>query len=186
MADGRSSGGAVRGLRGNPAQQLAGGVVVLLLAIVLFAGSRLVAATQNHSYDKGATPSATYHLTVGKTYQLSSPTGDADLKSAGVLDNLVCVTTNSAGVQTPLTSVATLDDERDLRMFATFQAAATGDFAVTCTGISRVFVDDADDSAFDWAALLMLLAIAAAVVGVIGIASGVYNREPAEPVDVDA
>ena len=185
MADGQFSGDPARGLRHNPAQQLAGGIVVLLLAVVLFAGSRVVASVQNHSYDTGATPAATYHLTVGKTYQLSSPTGDADLKSAGVLDNLVCVTTNAAGVQTPLSSVATLDDERDLRMFATFQAADTGDFAVTCTGITQVFVDDADDSAFDWAALLVLLTVVAAVVGVIGVVSGVYGRQPARPESVD-
>jgi hypothetical protein len=160
--------------RFNAGPRLASGVGLLLLAIVVFAGSRLVAASQRHAYDPGATPPSTYHLTAGKTYQLSSSKSVAQLKKAGVLGNLSCAATSDGTGQQPVTVLSTMDDDRDLHMFATAKVASTGDLHVSCSAISDVFIDDADNAAPDLSAILSLLATGLGLLGVIAAASGGY------------
>jgi hypothetical protein len=161
----------------RPSARLGVGVVVLLLGLVVFGGSRVVAAGERHAYDKGAVPPATYHLTAGKDYQLSAPGGVAALTKAGLLatgDALNCRATDSAGVETRLSIQSTKDDERSLTQFATFEATKTGSVHVSCAGLTRVFVDDADDAGSDVAGGLMVLSIVLAFIGVAAIASGGY------------
>ncbi|MEO7262884.1 MAG: hypothetical protein ABI047_16760 [Jatrophihabitantaceae bacterium] len=153
---------------------LAAGAVLLLLALVLFAGSRVVAAGQRHAYDPGAAPPPSYHLTAGETYQLSSARSVAELKQAGLLSNLACFLTSGAGVQIPLALASITDDDRNLHVFATMLAPTTGEVQLSCAGIGAVFVDDADDAGPDRSALLVLLAIAAGLLGVIATCSGGY------------
>lgn len=155
--------------------RLATGILLLLITVVLFAGSRLVAGTQQHSYDPGATPPASYRLVAGKTYQLSSPTGVAALQKAGKLTRLQCYWSTDGQLMNPLTIVDTLTDERDLQTFGTFTAPETGPFQITCNGINKVFVDDAGNSGADTAALLMLMTIALGVLAVAATVSGAYE-----------
>jgi hypothetical protein len=155
--------------------RLAIGVLLLLITIVLFAGSRLVASSQQHSYDPGATPPASYRLIAGRTYQLSSPTGVAALQKAGRLTRLECYWSTDGQLLNPLTIVETLTDERDLQTFGTFTAPGTGPFQITCNGIDKVFVDDASNSGADTSALLMLMTIALGVLGVAATVSGAYE-----------
>ncbi|HEY0166080.1 MAG TPA: hypothetical protein VGB75_03465 [Jatrophihabitans sp.] len=161
---------------GRGGASLAAGVVLLLLAVLLFAGSRVVAAGQRHAYDPAATPPQTYQLTAGQTYQLSSARSVAELKQAGVLPNLACFIASGAGAPAPLTLASTTDDDRNLHVFATMVAPATGPARLSCTGIAAVFVDDADDAEPDRSALLVLLSIAAGLLGVIATCSGGYAR----------
>ncbi|MDQ1721562.1 MAG: hypothetical protein QOI26_1296 [Pseudonocardiales bacterium] len=168
------SGGASRRERGG--KSLAVGVVLMLLAVVLFGGSRVVAAGQRHAYDPGASPLPAYHLTAGKTYQLSSARSVAELKKAGLLSDLACYVTSGTGEQTPLALATTVDDDRNLHVFATMVAQVTSDVHPSCTGIPEVFIDDADNAAPDRSALLMLLSIAAGLLGVILTCSGGYSR----------
>jgi hypothetical protein len=156
--------------------KLAAGAVLLVLALVLFASSRVVAAGQRHAYDPAASPPPAYHLTAGKTYQLSSARSVAELKKAGLLAELACSSLSETGEQVPLTLVSTADDDRNLHVFATMVPAATGEVRVSCTGIPDVFIDDADDAAGDRSALLVLLSIAAGLLGVIAACSGGYGR----------
>lgn len=155
---------------------LVAGTVLVLLALVLFAGSRVVAAGQRHAYDPAANPPPAYHLTAGKTYQLSSAQSVAELKRAGLLTGLDCVATSADGVQTPVTPVSTAEDDRNLHLFATMVAPGTGEFHLSCAGISDVYIDDADNAAPDRSALLVLLSIAAGLLGVIAACSGGYAR----------
>lgn len=155
---------------------LAAGAVLLLLALLLFAGSRVVAAGQRHAYDPAANPPPTYHLTAGQTYQLSSARSVAELKEAGVLPNLACFIASGAGTPAPLALASTTEDDRNLHVFATMAAPATGPARLSCTGIAEVFVDDADDAEPDRSALLVLLSIAAGLLGVIATCSGGYAR----------
>jgi len=156
--------------------QLATGAVLLILALLLFAGSRVIAAGQRHAYDPAANPPPAYHLSAGKTYQLSSTRSVAELKKAGLLADLACFTTSSTGVQTPVTLSTTADDDRNLHLFATMVAPSTDEYHLSCTGIPDVFVDDADNAAPDRSALLVLLSIVAGLLGVIAVCSGGYAR----------
>jgi hypothetical protein len=181
LADGAASTepGAQPGNRQPPDRSgagLAAGAVLLVLAVVLFGGSRVVAAGQRHAYDPAANPPPAYHLTAGKTYQLSSARSVAELKKAGVLDNPACFVTSNTGEQAPVTLASTADDDRNLHLFATMVAPSTGDVHLSCTGIPEVFVDDADNAAPDRSALLVLLSIVAGLLGVIAACSGGYAR----------
>jgi hypothetical protein len=166
--------------RDRSGASLAAGVVLLLLALVLFAGSRVVAAGQQHAYDPSATPPPSYHVTAGKTYQLSSTRSVAELKKAGPLGNVTCLLTSSTGEQTPVTPATTADDDRNLHLFATMVAPYTGEVRLSCTGIAQVYLDDADNAAPDRSAPLVLLSIVAGLLGVIGACSGGYGygRQP--------
>jgi hypothetical protein len=162
--------------RGRGGASLAAGAALLLLAMLLFAGSRVVAAGQQHAYDPGATPPSAYHLTAGETYQLSSAQPVAELKQAGVLSNLACFITSGSGAPAPLGLTSTTDDDRNLHSFATMVAPTTGAARLSCTGIAEVFVDDADNAKPDRSGLLVLLSIAAGLLGVIAACSGGYAR----------
>jgi hypothetical protein len=158
--------------------RLLAGAVLLIVALVLFAASRVVAAGQRHAYDPGASPPASYAVTAGTSYQLSAARSVSELKKAGLLGNLACFTTSATGEQTPLTLSSVADDDRNLHLFATFVAPATGSVQVSCTGIPGVFVDDADDAAPDRSAVLVLLSGAIGLLGVIAACSGGYARRP--------
>ncbi|MEO6502415.1 MAG: hypothetical protein ABIQ09_10950 [Jatrophihabitantaceae bacterium] len=162
--------------RARAGTALAAGVALLLLALVLFGGSRVVAAGQRHAYDPAATPPPSYRLTVGQTYQLSSARPVAELKQAGVLPNPGCFLSSGSGAPTPLALASTTDDDRNLHVFATMVAPSTGQFRLSCTGIAEVFVDDADDAEPDLSALLVLLSIGVGLLGVIAACSGGYAR----------
>ncbi len=155
---------------------LAAGVALLLLALVLFAGSRVVAAGQRHAYDPAATPPPSYRLTAGQTYQLSSARPVAELKQAGVLPDLACFISYGSAPPAPLTLASVTDDDRNLHTFATMVAPATGQARLSCTGIAEVFVDDADDAEPDRSALLVLLSMGVGLLGVIAACSGGYAR----------
>ena len=62
--------------------RLAVGVLLILLAVLIYGLSRLLASGQAHSYDAGASPPATVRLIAGKQYQLSSPVGVSTLAQA--------------------------------------------------------------------------------------------------------
>jgi len=166
--------------RGRPlsaAVALGTGIILLLLAVVVFGASRLIANGQRHAYDPGATPPKTYRLTAGKTYQLSSTEGIARLTGRGLLGAGVtpsCFSSTPDGARQPLTIVSTKDDVRVLQVFATFQVPRSGVLAVHCDGISAVFVDDADDSSTDYAALLTMSTTLLGLLGVIAVMSGGY------------
>ena len=162
--------------RDRSGASLAAGAVLLMLALILFAGSRVVAAGQRHAYDPASNPPPAYHVTAGKIYQLSSARSVAELKKAGLLGDLACLRTSATGEQTPVTLASIADDDRNLHLFATMVAPATGEIHLSCSGIAEVFLDDADNAAPDRSALLVLLATVAGLLGVIAACSGGYAR----------
>jgi hypothetical protein len=158
--------------------RLAAGVALILLAVLVYALSRWLAAGQLHSYDPGASPPVTVRLIQGKQYQLSSPTGVATLRKRGVLDNLSCFWSTDGDVQNQLAVQSTMTDDRDLRTFATVVAPSTGRLRISCAGIDKVFVDDAEDSNRDTSAGLVLLSALIGALGVPLAVSGWYRLPP--------
>jgi hypothetical protein len=163
------------GSRRNAIAQLATGIVVGLLAVVVFAGSRFVAANSHHAYDPGARPPPSFAVAAGRTYQLSSAESVQRLTATGVLSNLGC-TWSAVGRddadQLPITS--TLSDDRNLHTFALFAAPVTGSITIRCNGLDRVLVDDAEDSKPDYSALLMLISTGLALAGAVLAVAGGY------------
>ncbi|MGX7679435.1 hypothetical protein ACSMXN_11130 [Jatrophihabitans sp. DSM 45814] len=167
----------------TPAARLAAGVMLAVIAALSLGGARLVSGSQRHAYDRGAVPAPTYHITAGRTYQLSSADGVAKLTKAGVLGSditPVCMASAPDGATRPITISGTRDDPRDLHVFATFTADQTGSFHFACNGVSKVFVDDADDSPADLSAVLVVLASVFGVCGVALAMSGGYGLRRSE------
>lgn len=156
-----------------PVVRLAAGVALLLLAVLLFAGSRVVAAGQQHSYDPGASAAKAYHLTSGETYHLSASVGVAALQKQGVLTSPACTWSADGELQNPL-EVQVTDNDRELRTFASFTAPVTGELQLGCARIAQVFVDDSDGAGRDNSAILLLLTVAVGVAGITSAVSGGY------------
>lgn len=163
------------------------GVVLVLLAITFLGMAKLVMGTQRHAYDPHATPPATYSVTAGRDYQLSSAKGVEALVKSGVVANGAqpnCLAIGEDGVQTPMQLESVRDDARDLHVFANWHSTITDQVHISCSGVPAVFIDDADDSPPDYGAPLTVLAAVLGAVGVVMVASGVYARL-SEPADVE-
>ncbi|HEX4729199.1 MAG TPA: hypothetical protein VH298_15445 [Jatrophihabitans sp.] len=158
--------------------RLATGVVLIMLAVLVYAVSRFLASGQEHSYDAGASPPTTVRLIAGKQYQLSTPVGVSTLRNRGQLDALSCYWSEDGNLQNPLQVQETLSDDRDLHTFATVIAPSTGRQQIGCTGIDKVFVDDAEDSGRDTSAAVVLLSVLVGTVGVPLAVSGWYRLPP--------
>lgn len=151
------------------------GVLLMLVAALVFAGSRYVAGHQHHAYDPGAAPPASFQLTAGKVYQLSSSTPTKDLIDRGTLSTLACSWSADGQLDNQLPVTSTLNDERNRFQFALFAAPVSGAVQLSCSDIPAVFVDDADNASPDWSALLLVLATFLGLVGAILAVSGGYQ-----------
>jgi hypothetical protein len=157
-----------------PRRRLVVGMLLIALALISAALGRGLASSQHHAYDNGAEPLSSYRLTAGITYQLSASGGVAALQSSGLLDSgtepkcfaALSVADGGTGQPVALPLESTRDDSRDLHMFATFVVSRSGNYAVTCEQVAKVFVDDADNSEPGHTAALVLLAAVAGVFGV--------------------
>jgi hypothetical protein len=172
----------------SAATRLLLGILVVLVAMIFFGASRLLAGSQRHAYDPHATPPPTYRLTAGRQYQLSTIGGVRQLTSSGVVatgSNLSCAATADSGQNDPLMIDEVRSDDRDLHVIATFTAQSSGDFHVHCDRIAAVFVDDADQPVRDWsgigvpvAAILALLGVSMAISGAYELAAGRRTGSP--------
>lgn len=158
--------------------RLGAGVLLILLAVLVYGLSRFLASGQSHSYDPGASPPATVRLIAGKQYQLSSPVEVGTLRKRGQLDSLSCYWSTDGNLQNPLQVQETTSDDRDLHTFATVIAPSSGRLQIGCNGIAKVFVDDAEGSGRDVSAVLVLLSVLVGTAGVPLAVSGWYRLPP--------
>jgi hypothetical protein len=158
--------------------RLGTGVLLILLAVLIYGVSRLLASGQTHSYDAGASPPSTVRLIAGKQYQLSSSVAVSTLRKRGQLDALSCYWSSDGNLQNPLQIQQTSSDDRDLHTFATVIAPSSGRLQIGCNGIARVFVDDAEDSGRDISAAVVLLSVLVGTIGVPLAVSGWYRLPP--------
>lgn len=152
------------------------GMVLILLAALLLAGSRVVAGHQSHAYDPDASPPAGgFHVTAGRDYQLSASTPVRELIATNVLATLSCSFSADGIVDNIVPLTSTLTDDRNRHQFALFTAPITGTITVQCHDIPRVFIDDADNTDPDYAAVLMLLSVVAGLAGGVLAVAGGYD-----------
>lgn len=154
--------------------------VSVLIAIVASAGAFLGHRTEHHAYAGGAAPAAV-QVTAGHTYRLSVPGGVSKAERTESISGVACTFTRSgvAGA-VALTTYPEDDTTKATNVIATFIAPVGGRIVITCAGLASVYVDDADDSGFDWATLLLVLASLAALV-FVGTASSLLWTARARP-----
>jgi hypothetical protein len=166
---------------------LAAGTVLVLLGLLAWALSGFAGGRENHSYDANGRPPATVHVTAGHTYWLAVPGGVKRLNSAGVVPSALRCTSTGTGqatVKLAVTAVVSSGslDTKFVNRIASFVADATGRVHVDCAGVGTPYVENADDSGFDWSGLLLVLTVALLVVGVPLLLSGLRRTpRPALP-----
>jgi hypothetical protein len=158
------------------------GVVLLLVAGAAWLARGAVNSSAVHSWTPDATPPRTVQLTAGEAYTLSTPDGIAALADRQGTDQstLRCTAASRSGTPVGLKVTVGQVDRRILHVVGRFQAPFSGPAAISCAGVGRAFVDDADDAAFDTAGLLVVVTVMALFAGGALTLSGVYEfaRQP--------
>lgn len=138
--------------------------VSLLVAVLASAGAFLGHRMEHHAYAEGSAPSSV-HLTAGHTYRISFPGGVERARLREPLAGPSCTYTRPGVAGAAALTIYPEDaTTKATDVIATFVAPVSGRVAITCAGLSGVYVDDADDAGFDWATLLLVLASAALLV----------------------
>jgi hypothetical protein len=156
---------------------------ILIAATVLLAGLYRVAdGTERHSYNAGAIPPSTFELTSGHRYEISVPGGRDALHKRGVSESAAqCSWSQGSGSAGQVLKVTVLStDVRPTHAIATFTAPAGGRVHIDCAGWGAVYVDDADDSGWDYAGLFLLLTTICATLGLALGMSAMYARGSAQ------
>ncbi len=150
--------------------------VALLLAGVLFGGLYRVAdGLEKHSYNTGAVPPQTVRLTSGHRYQISVPGGRKALEKRGVsAATAQCSLSQDGGASTTLTVTTISADVRPTNALASFVSPVSGQVHLDCGPWGAVYVDDADDSGWDFAGLFLLLTAICLTAGVAFGLSALY------------
>lgn len=156
--------------RAATASAAVGLVVGGLLLAALY---RIVSASEHHAYSANPVPTNSAHVTLDKTYLLSTPGGVTRLTKHGVDANTPqCEWSVGGSGSQALTVSAAGGSTKATNVVATFVAPFTGDVHVDCLGWGPMFIDDADDSTADTAGWLLLLATTVLTVGVaLGLAA---------------
>ncbi len=157
--------------------QLWAGILLVVLAVLLWGGRGVLSAGQKHSWDSGATPPATVSLTGGHSYTLSTSGGVVALveRQGSVEPTASCTATDSSGASEELAVATQSDDPRVLHVIGRFTAARDERVSITCEDAGPVFVDDADDAHADRAGTVTLLMIVLFTAGVILSLNGAYR-----------
>jgi hypothetical protein len=168
-------------LPSRPLGLLAG--LLLLLGILFVVLWSIQDGSEHHSFNSGATPPASVHITAGKQYEISTPGGIKRLDDAGIVLGTTQCTYATPGAgntqQLPITVLGA--GTRTVHAVATFIAPATGDFRINCAELPGTYVDDADNGAGDLAGLFVLLATLVLTVGAgLGL-SVLYRRTSNAP-----
>lgn len=161
--------------------------VVLLLAAVLLAGLyRVSDGLEKHSYNTGATPPQTVHVTSGHRYQISRPGGRRALQQHGISPTQAqCSLIPESGGPVALTVTVISTDVRPTNALATFVSPVTGNVRIDCGSWGAVYVDDSDNSGFDYAGLFLVLTAVCLTLGVALGLSALYARSSRDDDDIE-
>jgi hypothetical protein len=164
---------------GGPITRHRGIVAAMLIgATVLLAGLYRVAdGSEHHSYNAGAVPPMTVKLTNGQTYEISAPGGRDALKKRGISTQVAQCSWTQGSSGTRVLKVTPLSqDVRATHAIANFTSPVSGTVHIDCAGWGPVYVDDADDSGWDYAGLFLLLTTICLTAAVALGISALYAR----------
>ena len=152
--------------------------VALLLAAALCGGLyRIADGSEKHSYNSGAQPPATVQLTTGHTYEISVPGGHKALQKRGISTAAALCSLSRDGASPMTLTVTPLSaDVRPTNAVATFVSPLSGRVHLDCGSWGAVYIDDSDDSAWDFSGLFLVLAALFLTAGVALGLSALYAR----------
>jgi hypothetical protein len=166
------------------------GTVLVLAGLAAWALYVKTSGDEPHAYARGGKPPQYVEVKAGETYRIAIRGGVGAEALAGIAPaDLSC--TAAAPGQAPgalnLTDEST--DTKATNDIASFVSAINGRLHVECTGLGPVFVDNAEDAAFDWASFWLVVASLALIVGTALVlsalrAAGGASRRPDQLADV--
>lgn len=119
-----------------------------------------------HAYARGGKPPAYVQVHAGGTYRIAVRGGVATEAQAGIAPaSLHCTATRPGEAPGALRLTYENADTKATDDVASFVAAVTGKLHVECIGLGPVFISNADDAAFDWSGVWLVLASLALAVG---------------------
>jgi hypothetical protein len=152
-------------------------IALIVLAAVFAVLYRVENSSEDHSYNSGATPPLTVHVTLGRQYEISTPGGPKALTARVGAGSLNCNYTAVNGSSTDALDTTRLDDgTRTTHAVGTFIAPVTGSVRIECRALTATFIDDADDVSGDPAGLFLLLCTICLTVGAMLGLSVLYQR----------
>jgi hypothetical protein len=152
-------------------------VALLLAAVLCGALWRVSDGAEHHSYNSGATPPDTVRLSAGHRYEISVPGGRKALQKRGVITTSAqCSVSQNNGLDVALTVTVLSPDVRPTNALGSFIAPVSGRVHVDCGSWGAVFVDDSDDSSWDFAGLWLVLTAIFLTAGVALGLSALYAR----------
>jgi hypothetical protein len=163
------------------------GTLLILAGLVAWALYVKQSNSERHSYARGGAPPSYVQLSAGKTYGIAIRGGVLRELQLGVRPSGLHCTAARPGEAPgalPITSEPAPnpgDDPKTTNQIATFLSGISGPAHVQCQGLTDVYVDNADDAAFDWSGLWLVLASLALAVGLPLALSGL--RRPVRRVD---
>lgn len=138
-------------------------VIVGVACWVLFV---LQSRSEQHAFNGGANPRDFVRVAAGRTYAIAIHGGVRRLTQLGLNpEQLRCTAAPRGGAPQVLRLTTETSDTKANNQIATFVAGVSGDVQVRCSGIGAVYVDNAEDSPFDWSGLWLVLASLTLVVG---------------------
>jgi hypothetical protein len=150
---------------------------LIVLAAVFAVLYRVENSSEDHSYNSGATPPLTVHVTTGKQYEISTPGGPKALTARVGSGALNCNYTPVNGNSTDALDTTRFDDgTRTTHAVGTFVAPVTGSVRIECRALTTTFIDDADNVSGDPAGLFLLLCTICLTVGAMLGLSVLYQR----------
>jgi hypothetical protein len=152
-------------------RRLTAGAVLIVLGLLCWALYVRQAGHERHAYARGAAPPTYVHLTAGKTYRIAIHGGVSRELELHVSPSALSCTAARPGEAPGALSVTSEpapssgEDAKTTDQIATFLSQITGPVHVECQTLGAVYVDNADDAAYDWSGVWLVLASIALAVG---------------------
>jgi hypothetical protein len=143
------------------------GTLLLIAGLASWAFFVQRSNTEPHSYSRGGKPPSSVRLVAGDTYSIAIHGGvDREVQLGLSPSALQCTAALAGQAPGALELVVEQQDTKATDKIASFVSAISGVVQVQCTGIGRVYVDDAADATFDWSGVWLVLASLALAIGV--------------------
>lgn len=178
--------------RSSPAMAIAGTLLVLL-GLGSWALYVKESGNEPHSYARAGKPPQYVQVQAGKTYRIAIRGGVGAEAAAGLSPaDLSCTAARPGQSPGALNLTDESADTKATNDVASFVSAITGKLHVECKGFGTVFVDNAEDAAYDWASFWLVVASLSLVVGTalvlsaLRTAGGSSRRPEDEPANASA
>jgi hypothetical protein len=134
---------------------------------------------EQHSYDRAGRPPSYVRLLAGQTYSIAIHGGvNREIRLGLDPSALQCSAARPGQTPGALNLTNENKDTKAINQIASFVSGITGAVQVRCAGIGAVYVDDAEDAAYDWSGVWIVLASLALAAGLPLALSGLRGPTP--------